>query len=116
VKSEIASATSVRLERDTASAVEDCGTVSRVEVGRLHDRVGLREQVGCDIEAPAVHLRPRRGETMPENEGCVVAHVEPQHVELLQRGGVVVVARERLSVGQPLLDLAAAQDDRERRR
>ena len=75
----------------------------------------MREQVGSDVEVSAVHLGPRRRQTMPEGERGVLAYVWPQHVELLQRADVVVVARERLRVGQPPLDVAAG-NERERRR
>ena len=97
------------------AAVEDRGAVGRVEVGRLHDRIGVREQVGRNVEVTAVHLGPRRRQAMPEGERGVAAHLGPQLVELFERGGVVVLGGERLGVGQPLLDVVA-EGDRERRR
>ena len=104
------------LEGDAACAVEDSGAVGRVEVGRLHDRVGLREQIGCDVEPALVHLRPRCRQAMPEGERGILLNVGPQRVELLERGDVVVVARERLRVAQPPLDVAAGEDREHRRR
>ena len=101
---------------DAAGPVEDGGAIGCIEVRRLHDRIGLHEQCGGDVEPALVHLRPRRSEAMTERQGRVVVHVVPQSGELRQSRDMLIVPREVLGAAQPCLDVRTEEDGEDRGR